>query len=441
MRSAVRFAAPPCPAERDASSLFNKLLMMAPSVQPPKNPPEAVVVGGGPVGSFAALNLAKQGAEVTVFEEHAAIGIPSHCAGHLSIRSLKNLGLYPLPGKIVENEFSGANFYSPAGTEFSVHLAGPVTCAVNRALFDEYLAEKAETSGVRYCLNSRVQSLLTDNGFVKGVTVKQNDKEEKVWARIVVDAEGISSRILRQTGLPTLDRERLVYAVEAEVENVKDVELHSVEVFLGNEYAPGFYGWLIPRLDGTAKVGLATNKGNPREFLQKLMHKHPVASKQLSAARITQIAFHPVSLGGPVSKAYSNGFLACGDAASQVKPTTGGGVIFGLTCARIAAEVASEAIRRNELSSSYLRLYQRRVEEALGFDFKFMLRARRFLDSLSDEKIDDALRFCERAGLNKTLRNVDEIDFQGRTLLQVFKKPTVFVALAYFFMLYLSANP
>jgi hypothetical protein len=70
-----------------------------------------------------------------------------------------------------------------------------------------------------------------------------------------------------------------------------------------------------------------------------------------------------------------------------------------------------------------------------------MLRARRFLDSLSDKKIDDALRFCERVGLNKTLRNVDEIDFQGRTLLQVFKKPTVFVALAYFFMLYLSANP
>jgi flavin-dependent dehydrogenase len=146
-------------------------------------------------------------------------------------------------------------------------------------------------------------------------------------------------------------------------------------------------------------------------------------------------------LGGPIRKAYSNGFLAVGDAASQVKPTTGGGVIFGLTCARIAAEVASEAIRRNELSSSYLRLYQKRVEDALGFDFKFMLRARRFLDSLSDEKIDDALRFCSKVRLEETLRNVGEIDFQGRTLLQVFKKPTMFVTLAYFLMLYLSANP
>ena len=40
----------------------------------------------------------------------------------------------------------------------------------------------------------------------------------------------------------------MVYAVEAEVEDVQDVEAHAVEVYLGKSYAPGFYGWLIPRL-------------------------------------------------------------------------------------------------------------------------------------------------------------------------------------------------
>jgi digeranylgeranylglycerophospholipid reductase len=403
---------------------------------------DAIVVGGGPVGSFAALNLARLGAKVTVFEEHAEIGVPSHCAGHLSIRSLRNLGLYPLPEKIVENTFSQANFYSPMGTKLSVHFARPVTVAVNRTLFDRYLAEKAEAAGVRYCLSSRVRSLLIDNGFVKGVNVEQKDMgEEKVSAKIVVDAEGISSRILRQTGLSTLNRDRLVYGVETEVENVKNVELDAVEVFLGKNYAHGFYAWLIPRLDGTAKVGLATETENPKEFLQRLMLKHPVASKQLDTAKITRMTFHPMPLGGPVSKTYSNGFLAVGDAASQVKPTTGGGVIFGLTCARIAAQVASEAIRRNDVSSNCLQLYQKRCKDTLGFDFNVMLRMRKLLDSLSDERVDEALRLCARFGLNRTLRDIEEIDFQGQTLLKILKKPAIWAALAYFFMLYLSANP
>jgi digeranylgeranylglycerophospholipid reductase len=403
---------------------------------------DAIVVGGGPVGSFAALNLARLGAKVTVFEEHSAIGSPSHCAGHLSIRSLRSLGLYPLPERIVENTFSAANFYSPAGTKLSVRLARPITCAVDRTLFDRYLAEKAEAAGTHYCLSSRVRSLLVDDGVVKGVNLEQKGTvEEKVTAKIVVDAEGISSRILRQTGLPTLNRDRLVYAVETEVENAKNVELDAVEVFMGKNYAPGFYAWLIPRLDGTAKVGLAAKTGNPKEFLQRLMLKHPVASKQLGMARIIRTAFHPISLGGPISKSYSNGFMAVGDAASQVKPTTGGGVIFGLTCARIAAQVASDAIRRDDLSSNYLQLYQKRCGDMLGFDFNVMLRIRKFLDALSDERIDEALRFCATLGLDRTLRDVEEIDFQGQTLLKILKKPVMFAVLAYFLMLYLSANP
>jgi digeranylgeranylglycerophospholipid reductase len=406
-----------------------------------KNMPNAIVVGGGPVGSFAALNIAKLSAKVTVFEEHEAIGSPSHCAGHLSTRSLRNLGLYPLPGKIVENMFSQANFYSPSGFKFSVHLAKPVTCAVNRAAFDKHIADKAEAAGARYCLNSRVQSLLMENGVVKGVTVKQEDKAESVPAKIVIDAEGISSRILRQTGLAGLNGERLVYAVEAEVDNVKDVELDAVEVFLGKNYAPGFYAWLIPRLDGTAKVGLATKTGNPKEFLQRLMLKHPVASKQLSKAKITRMAFHPITLGGPISKSYTSGFLAVGDVASQVKPTTGGGVAFGLTCARIAAEVADEAMRRNDVSSTFLQMYQKRCKDRVSFDFNVMLRIRRFLDSLSDEKVDEVLRFCARIGLNKTLENVEEIDFQGQLFLKILTKPAMFAASAYFLTLYLSANP
>ncbi len=403
---------------------------------------DAVVVGGGPVGSYAALNLAKLGVRTTVFEEHSTIGLPSHCAGHISLRSLRKIGLYPLPDGVVENTFCAANFYSPVGTKFSLHLSCPVTVALNRARFDQYLVTKAQENGANFVLNSRVQSLLKKDGFVKGISIKRSDGfEERVNSRIVLDAEGVSSRLLRQTGLPTLKSSGLVYAVEAEVEGVMDVELDAVEVYFGNAYAPGFYAWLIPRPDGSAKVGLATNKGDPREYLKRLMAKHPVASKQLAKAKITQVGYHAITLGGPINRSYADGFLAVGDCASQVKPTTGGGVIFGLTCAKVAAEVASQALKQDDLSSNFLQNYQKQCNKLLSFDFLVMLRLRSFLNSLSDEKIDEMLKVCGKLGVDKALRNVDEIDFQGKMLLTAIRKPAMAAALAYFGLLYLSANP
>jgi flavin-dependent dehydrogenase len=327
------------------------------------------------------------------------------------------------------------------GTAFSVRLKRPVTCAINRELFDKHLAERAQTAGAKYRLGSRVHSILINDGLVGGVNVAQANGVEIVESKVVIDAEGISSRLLKETGLVGLNRRRAVYAVEAELENVKNLPRDAVEVFLGNEYAPGFYAWIIPRRDGTAKVGLAAKKGIPKELLQKLMLKHPVASKKLAQARILKIAYHPITLGGPIPKSYADGFIAVGDVASQVKPTTGGGVIFGLACAQIAAETTSEAIRKNDASSVILQQYQKRCNERLGFDFKVMLRMRQFLDSLSDERIDQTLQVCKQLRLDEALTDVEEIDFQGKLLLKLLGKPAAVAALAYFLLLYLSANP
>jgi digeranylgeranylglycerophospholipid reductase len=403
---------------------------------------DVVVVGGGPCGSFSALKLARFGVDVSVFEEHSEIGVPSHCAGHLSINGLRRLGLYPLPAKIVENTFYGAIFHSPKGNKFSVRFSSPVTCAVNRVLFDKYVAKMAGDAGARYLFNSRVKSLIIENSFVKGVVVRrEKETEKKFLNKIVIDAEGISSRILRQTGLPTLNRRMLVNAVEAEVENAMDLETDVVEVFLGKAYASGLYAWLIPKLDGRAKVGLAAKTGNPKEFLQRLMFKHPAASQKLRTAKICRISFHPITLGGPIPKSYSNGFLAVGDAASQVKPSTGGGVVFGMTCADIAAKVVHEALRRNDFSSEFLSAYQKRCNETLSFDASVMLRIRKMLNAMPDDKIDDAIAFCTKLGLDKVIDKVEDVDFQGMSLLRLLWNPKMIMALFYFLSLHLSANP
>ncbi|MDR2203354.1 MAG: NAD(P)/FAD-dependent oxidoreductase, partial [Nitrososphaerota archaeon] len=190
----------------------------------------AIIIGAGPAGSYTALRIAKLGIKTDVYEEHAEVGLPNHCAGHISIRSLKNFGYYPLPNGIIENTFDVANFYSPTGTDFSIRLKTPVTCALNRAKFNQYIANQAQQAGATFHVGQSVQSLQIENGYVKGVTLRNN---ATVPSKITIDAEGISSRLLHQAGLGGLDGKGLVYAVEAEIDKVCDVEPHAVEVYMG----------------------------------------------------------------------------------------------------------------------------------------------------------------------------------------------------------------
>lgn len=394
---------------------------------------DVIVVGGGPSGSFCALNITKRGFNVTLFEEHGEIGVPCHCPGHLSINGLKNLGLYPLPKGIVENIFVGARIYSPKGLDVAIRFASPVTCAVNRSLFDKYIAQLAEKAGARVLLNSKVESLMLEGEHIKGVVAKTDGGALKFLGKMVVDAEGTAYKILRQAKLSPPSRDSFVYCVNAKVENVENVEPDIVEVFLGNAYAPGFYAWLIPIRDDAAKIGLGTKRGNPKALLKKLMHKHPTASKKLGRAKILQEIFHLIPIGGPV-KAYADGFLAVGDAASQVKPTTGGGVVLGLNCAKIAADVAVKALELEDYSPEFLSMYQRRFMKYLGFDIKIMIKARKLLNEISDEGLDRFIDFCNKISIEKDSRDIKEIDFQGRFLLGAWQKPRILAALTYFLL-------
>lgn len=405
-----------------------------------KKKPDIVVVGGGPCGLFSAYTAAKLGAEVLVCEEHEEIGVPKHCAGHLNISSLRRLGLR-IPRGAVENEIRGAVFYSPSGKELVLRCRAPVTYVVNRELFDKHLFDLAVKSGVQYRLKSRVKSLLFDSGSVKGVSLKEGSRsEERLEANVVIDAEGCSSKLLKKTGLNGLKGSMMVRGIQAEVDGVEDVNEDMVEVYLGNKLAPGFFAWIIPRKDGSAKIGLATATGNPHQYLRRFMEKHPVASEKLRKSRVTGLSFHPIPLGGPVAKTYSDGFLVVGDAASQVKPTTGGGVIFGLTCSRVAGEVAYEAVKRQDFSEAFLSSYQFRWRKLVGFDLAAMLRMRRMLNSVSDSRIDGMIDLCRKLGIDSVLEKVGDLDFQGRTLIPMIKYPGTLAVIIYFVFSWLTST-
>ena len=98
-------------------------------------------------------------------------------------------------------------------------------------------------------------------------------------------------------------------------------------------------------------------------------------------------------------------------------------------------------MRQGNVSSEVLRSYQKQCSALLSFDFSVMLRLRRFLNSLSDEKIDEMLQVCRKLGVDRALSNEDEIDFQGKMILKALGKPSMIAAFAYLGLLYLSANP
>ncbi|MFZ7137366.1 MAG: geranylgeranyl reductase family protein [archaeon] len=397
--------------------------------------PDIVVVGAGPCGSVSAYTAAKLGTKVLVCEEHNQIGKPNHCAGHLSISSLQKLAL-KFPSDIIENKIMGAKFCSPSGNQFSLRCKSPVTYVLDREKFDKHLAEQAMNAGAEYRFSSRVKSLLSDSGYVKGVVLKNG---EKIKSKIVVDTEGCSSSVLKQSGLKGVSSSSVVRGIQVEVDLVENVGTDMVELYLGSKVAPDFFAWIIPKTDGTAKVGLATSRGNPQLYLKNLMQKHPVASKKLKHSKIIRLAVHPIPLAGPIQKTYSNGFLTAGDAASQVKATTGGGVVFGATCAKISGEVAAKAVQCNNFSEDFLSIYEKQWKHAVDFELKTMLQLRRMLNSLSDKKTDKLIGLCNRLGVDKILEKVGDVDFQGRSLVPMMRYPGPLAVVGFFVFSWLTS--
>ncbi|WNZ29916.1 MAG: NAD(P)/FAD-dependent oxidoreductase [Candidatus Bathyarchaeota archaeon] len=398
--------------------------------------PDIVVVGAGPCGSVSAYTAAKLGSKVLVCEEHNQVGKPNHCAGHLSISSLQKLGI-KFPSEILENKIMGAKIFSPNGNQFVLRCKSPVTYVLDREKFDKHLAELAMNAGAQYSFNSRVKSLLFESGYAKGVVLKNG---EKIKSNMIIDAEGCSSSVLKQSGLFGLSSSTVVRGIQAEVDSVENVDTDMVELYLGSKVAPDFFAWIIPKTDGSAKVGLATSKGNPRLYLEKVMKKHPVASQKLKHSKITRLAVHPIPLAGPIQKTYCNGFLTVGDAASQVKATTGGGVVFGATCAKIAGEVAAKAVQFNNFSEEFLSSYEIQWRQAVDFELKVMLQLRRMLNSLSDSRTDYLIGLCNRLGVDKVLEKVGDVDFQGRSLVPMMRYPGTLAVVGYFVCSYLTSS-
>ena len=390
--------------------------------------PDIVVVGCGVAGATAAETAASLGSRVLVLEEHDRVGVPSHCSGHVGIKSMKRFAS-PFPHKIIKNEIRGATFHSPSGQILQLERRSPITWVLDRRAFDGHLAAKVQDAGAHIQLNSRATSMqVLERGKLQ-LQVAARGEYRKVDCKLVVDSEGAAPVLRPQDSSSECRRWMWVNSAQVHVDRAKDVDQEMVEVYFGSAYAPGLFAWIIPWKDGTAKVGLAAREGNARLLLEKFMTKHPIASQKLAGSSSCDVSFHPMPLGGPISKTFRDRMLIVGDSAQQVKPTTGGGIVFGLICGRVAGEVAHEACTLGDTSESYLSRYEKRWKSMIGRDLNIMRRMRRMLFRLPDRRLEKIFSIARSLDAATVLNRADDIDMQGRTLAKLAVDPRLLVTL------------
>lgn len=396
---------------------------------------DIAVVGGSVSGGAAAYTAAGNHASVALFEEHRDLGYPNHCPGHISIAGLRRVGI-KLPHQLVENEIYGGKFYSPRGYELTFTFPEPVFLVMNRVGLERYLVMEAGRKGAEIQVGSRVVGISKEYNGHRSLQVKHDSESESWDAKVVLDAEGFSATLSKQIGLPSPSMKMAVYGAHAIIEGAEDLEEGLVEVYYGNRVAPGFYAWIIPMKDGRAKIGLASNVGSTKRYMQYFMNEHPIASKKLKNCKILYELYYPITLGGPTSKTYTDGFMVIGNAASQVKPTTGGGIIFGMLSGRLAAEVALDAVAKGNCSAQNLAVYEQLWRQELGFDLDAMLWIRRILNRLSDERLDKIFEVYLRMGGPNKYDGVGQLlfsDFQGRSLMRSVLRPRALPIILYAF--------
>ena len=372
---------------------------------------QILVIGAGPSGLIVAKEAARRGMDVLVVEEDSEIGVPCHCAGLLSLKGLERLNI-STDGPYVQNMIQGAFFYSPSGLSFKVERQSPVACVVDRSVFDKHLASQAIRLGAEIRLNNRVRGIRLEKNYV---VVKSEN--EILKASMIIDAEGVSSRIVKASGLKPMNPSHLLPGFQMDIYGV-DVNPNYVEVHVGSKVAPGFFAWVIPLSSNSARVGLACRKANPKELLRRFVERRFKGEEYKLLTSRSGI----IVTSGPIEKTFVNRLLIVGDAAGQVKPTTGGGVILGGLCGTIAGKIAAEAVNLRKFDENFLRRYEESWRRELGREFKYMLWARRILNALSDHMIDKGFELIIKEGLHETISYKGDMDFQSSVILELLRR-------------------
>jgi len=327
------------------------------------------IIGAGPVGSYAAYLLAKKGFEVNVYEEHDKTGEPVQCTG-ITTKELQ---------KIVDVENVLVNVtkrilvHSPSDeVEFKID-----NLILDRAGFDRKIAKMAADAGAKYNLSHRY----VGNNLVLD---RKNNSPSKVSGAII-GADGPLSRVAESANM--FGRRKFFYGVQGVVKKKSDSDVF--EVWLGN-IAPGFFAWSVPESNKVSRIGLACRKGSNVHF-GNLLKFLQIKKKDIICMQGGLIPIYD-----PKIQTKKKNIYLVGDAATQVKATTGGGIVPGMIAARsLARDIEGKCDYENDW------------RKKIGRELWMHLLMRKMLNKFSDKDYDDLIGMVKREKIKSIIEHHD----------------------------------
>ena len=403
---------------------------------------DVVVVGGGPTGCYTASLLAKRDLDVHVLEEHSDVGKPVDCSGVISSDAFAALNL---PNDLKLGEISNLTLISPSQLEVRFSPSFPLALILDRAAFDREIANQTLASGAAIHFGKRVVGLHPINNGVEldvrstcndhlsitsGQPLRVNGQSllanrqwggdnlrVKLSARMVILAGGPRYRLQKklEMGAP------LNFLRTAQIE-VEASGIGETKILMGSQVAPASFAWIVSFWrEGRqfARIGVSA-KQSATPFLTKLIDKLRSAGHLISPSGPIRSWVIPVS---PIKRTFADRVLAVGDAAGQTKPTTGGGIYYGLLCAEEAAKTTIGAFKKGNFSAPSLQSYEKSWRQRLGMEIKVGAFFRRLVEKLSDKEIDDLFRIVQSDGILSAVNKKARFDWHRNIIYLALRHP------------------
>ena len=345
---------------------------------------DVLVVGAGPAGGMAALELARRGIGVVVVDR-SPFPREKVCGDALLEDSLEILGAVGLEAVLERraHRVDRVRFSAPDGREFL--LEGGFATLRRREL-DALLVEEACRSGAQFVDGIRVKEpLFQGEACVGAKGVDGSGRSLTVAAKFVLLATGANARVLGAFGA-LQEKRPTAYGIRGYFRVPELGDDREMFIAYDRSLLP-FYVWFFPMGGGVFNVGWGIRPdgsgGIPEDKCPaSLIRRSPrVARIMAGSSQESSIRAAPIRTGFRGARSCSAGLLVLGEALGLTFPFLGEGISNALISGRVAARVAGRALAAGDVSVSSLFAYERDLRSLLYSRHQGYLAAERWFRS------------------------------------------------------------